>query len=250
MRSTAKGKVVWSGAIVSLSVLFFTAFEYFNMLPIEKYGKFISRRVLWSVDTSTPVVALTFDDGPNPDFTPPLLDTLRDLDVSATFFVVGRNAEKYPYIVSRITTEGHEIGNHTYSHRFLGLQTAARIGAELDKTTEIIRRIAGVTPSFFRPPQGLFTPTILNIAESRDLKTVIGDVYPRDPYNPGTDAIVKRVLKRVEPGSIIILHDGSRWRWMSRSQTVAAVPIIIRELRKRGYRFLTVSELLAMDERK
>ena len=238
--------MVTISAIALLAVLFMAAFEYFNIFPLEKYGKYLSKRVIWSVDTSAPVVALTFDDGPHREFTPTLLDSLNQLNVRATFFVIGRYVDRYPDIVRRIAAEGHEIGNHSYSHNFLTLHTAAQIGREIDSATAAISRAGGAKPALFRPPQGLFTPTLLDIVESRGLKTVIGDVYPRDPYNPGTKAIVERVLKRVEPGSIIILHDGSHWRWMGRSQTIAAVPIIIRELRNKGYRFLTVSELLAL----
>jgi len=94
---------------------------------------------------------------------------------------------------------------------------------------------------------GLFTPSVLDIIESNGLKTVVGDVYPRDPYMPGIDKIVRRIIKRVEPGSIIIMHDGGTWGKVDRSQTIGAVPLVIDELRENGYEFLTVTELLKMN---
>ena len=118
----------------------------------------------------------------------------------------------------------------------------------VSNTTSIIEETIGTKPVYFRPPMGLFTPTILDIIESNGLKAIIGEVYPRDPYKPGRDKIVERVIKRITPGSIIIMHDGGTWGDVDRSQTIEAVPIIIDKIRAKGYQFVTLSELLDGDE--
>jgi len=213
----------------------------------EKYGHLISNRVVWSVDTDEKVVAFTFDDGPNEIYTPQLLDIFAREEVKATFFLLGEHVEKYPEIVKRIHSEGHEIGNHSFSHSFLPLYTKSYVKRQIESTSALLEKTVGLTPSYFRPPMGLFTPSVLDAINESGMTAVVGEVYPRDPYKPGTDKIVERVLSRIEPGAIIILHDSGTFGKIDRSQTIAAVPIIIDRLRDRGYRFLTVGELMKLN---
>jgi peptidoglycan-N-acetylglucosamine deacetylase len=200
--------------------------------------------VLCSVRTEEKTVALTFDDGPNPDWTPPLLTKLAEYRVPATFFVLGRNLERHPEIGRRIVQEGHEVGNHTYRHRILPFLPGSEIRNELESTQQLIADLMGVRPVFLRPPNGLFTGRVLDVVEQLGYRAVVGDVFPLDFARPGAEVITRRVLRRVRPGSIIILHDGNVGRFdRDKSQTVHALDGIILGLRERGYDFVTLSQL-------
>ncbi len=213
----------------------------------EEYGHLISNRVVWSVDTDEMAIAFSFDDGPNETYTPQLLDILARKELKATFFLIGKHIKKYPEIAKRIHSEGHEIGNHSFSHPFLPLYTKSYIKRQIESTSALIENTVGTMPSYFRPPMGLFTPSVLDAIGESGMTAVVGEVYPRDPYKPGTDKIIERVLSRIEPGSIIILHDSGTWGKIDRSQTIKAVPVIIDRLRDQGYRFLTVGELIGLN---
>ena len=234
-------------AIVTLPTVYYILSYYTNIIVFEKYGHLFSNRVVWSVDTDEKVTAITFDDGPNEIYTPQLLDILALNEVKATFFLLGIHVEKHSELVRRIHSEGHEIGNHSYSHSFLPLYTKSYVKRQIKLTSALIEKTIGLTPSYFRPPMGVFTPSVLDAISESGMTAVVGEVYPRDPYKPGTDKIVERVLSRIEPGSIIILHDSGTFGKIDRSQTIAAVPIIIDRLRDRGYRFLTIGELMKLN---
>ena len=232
--------------LISIPVSIYTLAYQNGIIVFEKYGHLLSSRVVWSVETDEKVVALTFDDGPHEKYTTELLDRLAKYDVPATFFLIGKNVEQYPEIVKRIQSEGHEIANHSYDHPILPFYSKREIQRQIDSTSSLIESAAGVIPKYFRPPMGLLTSSVIDIIEASGHIAVIGDVYPRDPHKPGVDKIVERVLNRTEPGSIIIMHDGGTWGKIDRSQSVKAVPIIIESLREKGYRFVTVSDLIEL----
>ena len=140
----------------------------------------MTKRVLCSVRTEEKTVALTFDDGPNPDYTPLLLTKLAEYRVPATFFLLGRNLERHPEIGRRIVQEGHEVGNHTYHHRILPFLSKAEIRNELESTQQLIADLLDVRPVFLRPPNGLFTGRVLDVAEQLGYRVVVGDVFPLD----------------------------------------------------------------------
>jgi peptidoglycan/xylan/chitin deacetylase (PgdA/CDA1 family) len=214
-------------------------------VAVERLGPWLTERVFWRLDTEEKVVALTFDDGPNARFTPRLLDVLADHRVRATFFLIGQHLEEHPSAARDAVAAGHEIGNHTYSHPSLIFLANDEIAAEIGRTDATIRELLGVQPQLVRPPMGLFTKRVVRLIEGMGYRTIVGDVYPRDPHEPGRDKIVERVLARVRPGSIIILHDGGNAEHFDRSDTVEAVAAIVPRLLDRGYRFVCVSELLA-----
>lgn len=216
-----------------------------HMVAIERLGKRLITRVSWNGPAFPRRVALTFDDGPHPEFTPQLLSILHAHDVKASFFLVGRHVERNARLVGAIAGAGHDLCNHTYSHPLMMTRTTAHLREEIGRTEELIRRYSGRQPVYFRPPMGLFSRRILDIVESMGYRTVIGDVYPRDPHLPGADRIVRRVLSRVRPGSIIILHDGGNIRHVDRSQTIRAVREIIPALKARGLECVTLSTLFA-----
>ncbi len=216
-------------------------------LALERFGPRLTRRILWRVETTEKVVALSFDDGPHPHHTPEILDLLDEHKIPATFFLVGRHVRQYPVLARRIAGGMHEIGNHTLSHRMLPFLRDAKIVHEIRHTGEIIHEETGKTAPLFRPPMGLFSKRVVDLVEQCGCKAVIGDVYPRDPQRPGREKIYRRVVKRVQPGSIIILHDGGNTRHVDRSQTVWAVRQIIRHLREEKYRFVTISQLASLN---
>jgi peptidoglycan/xylan/chitin deacetylase (PgdA/CDA1 family) len=211
---------------------------------LERFGPKLFERVHWRASTDEPRIALTFDDGPHTISTPLILDLLSQFKVSATFFLVGKRLAKHHKIARQMVDAGHEIGNHTFSHSLLYLSTKKRIRDEICRTDRLLRNIDGAEPKFFRPPAGFFTKRVLDIVELLGYKTVVGDVYPRDPHLPGKKKIVERVLQRTAAGSIIILHDGGSTKRMDRSQTLEALSEIIPHLRKLGFEFLTLSKLL------
>ena len=187
-------------------------------------------------------VALTFDDGPSVPFTGQVLDILRRDRVHATFFLCGANAERYPELVRRILSEGHEIGNHTYSHPWLYLTSRERIAGEIDRTQDAIERITGRRPRLFRPPFGVRWFSLWPILRERGLTMVL---WSDRGYDGDRDArgIAKATLDQLSPGAIILLHDGFETRApaeVDRSATVRALPAIIAGARKAGYTFAPI----------
>lgn len=207
--------------------------------------------VYWHGDLGERKIALTFDDGPNEPYTSQILDILKACNIKATFFLIGKNVESYPEIVKRITKEGHSIGNHTYSHPDLALKLKFQIEEQIKRTKEAIFKAAGIKPHLFRPPYGLDDPWVFTEAEKMGYViikwSVSGGNGGKDiPFNK----ILERVLRSVENGSIILLHDGDRLiKGADRSQIVKALPLIIESLRKNGYQFVTIPELLDLEER-
>jgi len=206
-------------------------------------------RVFSNTRTTQKVVALTFDDGPYPPYTEQVLDVLKEYHVPATFFVVGKNVEKYPELVKRIADEGHQIGNHTYHHIDLLKANRKVIAEEIDNTSKAILSAAGVSPHLMRPPHGFRDPVVMEMMAERNLKVVEWSVMSRDWTNPGVDVIVERTVKRVKNGSIILLHDGDGiTSQASRIQSVEAARRIIQILSEQGYTFVTVDEILEKTE--
>jgi peptidoglycan/xylan/chitin deacetylase (PgdA/CDA1 family) len=215
-----------------------------HAVSLERLGPKLFERIHWRAVTDEPKIAITFDDGPHATSTPQILDLLDKFKVTATFFLVGKHLEKHPEIARKMVGSGHEIGNHTFSHSLLYVSTKNRIRDEIRRTDTLLRNIDGAEPKYFRPPAGFFTKQVLDIAEQLGYKTVVGDVYPRDPHLPGKEKIVDRVLQRTVAGSIIILHDGGNTQRVDRSQTLEALSEIIPGLKNKGFEFLTLSELL------
>lgn len=190
------------------------------------------------VPTTQPVVAMTFDDGPHQSLTPQLLDILAARGIRATFYVVGRRVSMYPQLTARIANEGHEIGNHSYSHpRLINLGNAGLMH-ELDRTAQAIHQVVGRPPVTMRPPYGLLSERQRRlINETRGLPTILWSVDPQDWRRPGSSVVANRIVGGTRPGAVILAHDiiGS---------TVRAMPAALDALIARGYRFVTVSELV------
>jgi len=228
--------------LAALGILAGFVFTLRAVLPGDAfYGPVFSE-----VKTTQRIVALTFDDGPNPPYTGQILDILKEYHVPATFFVLGQNAEKHPELVRRIVAEGHQIGNHTYSHLDLLKADRPTIADQVDRTSKIIADITGQPPRVVRPPHGFRDAVVIDVMAERGLKVVEWSVASRDWTNPGVDEIVNRTLGRVKNGAVILLHDGDGVaQRASREQTVEATRQIIRQLLAQGYKLVTVDEILA-----
>ena len=184
-----------------------------------------------------PRIALTFDDGPDPAHTPALLDALAELGVKATFFVVGEEVDANPELVRRMVAEGHELGNHTYSHRYLPLATTRRVARELAATDAAIVRATGITPTLMRPPYGGRTPFTLRACNQMGKSAVLWDVNSFDWRGGSAEEVTTRVLERTRRGSIILMHEARQ----GGDITIAAVRMLVPALRDRGYVLDTVS---------
>lgn len=186
------------------------------------------------MDEEIKKVALTFDDGPNPDYTGMLLDGLKERGVRATFFVLGSEVERYPQLVRRASEEGHLVGVHAYRHVNLCQLSDAQAVEQIDRTNGAIYRATGQYASYIRPPYGCWKE---DLDYEVQMVEVLWDIDPRDWATTSSDLVVQRVLNEVEENSIILLHDASK-------SSVQAAFTIIDTLQKQGYTFVTVEELL------
>jgi len=231
-----------TGTVVTLLAALVALGGYDTFAPWSNaFGK-----TYWEGSTRQRVVALTFDDGPNGPFTEAVLDILSREHVRATFFLIGRNARLYPNVAARIARDGHVIGNHTDSHPpAFALEPARALRAEIDKAEESIHAATGVYAHFFRPPQGIRSPWLMQVLREDSLVAVTWDDAPGDWFPYSSRQLVATTLQQAHPGAIILLHDGlNLTRHPDRSATVEALPEIIHRLRAEGYRFVTVPELL------
>lgn len=187
-----------------------------------------------SADETEKKVAITFDDGPNPDYTEILLAGLKERGVRATFFLLGKEVERYPKIVEDIYADGHLIGTHSYEHVNLNNLCDAAAVEQVDKTNQAIHELTGEYPEFIRPPFGSWK---CNLDYETKMIEVLWDVDPLDWKTDNSDVIAKRVVDKVQENDIILLHDASE-------SSVNAAFKIIDELQKEGYSFVTVDEIL------
>jgi peptidoglycan/xylan/chitin deacetylase (PgdA/CDA1 family) len=192
-------------------------------------------------DPNKPLVALTFDDGPDTKWTPQILNALATKGVKATFFVLGREVEKNPQVAARIVREGHVIANHGYTHVSLTQLSPAQMSAQLTRANSAIAAATGVQPRLLRPVGGAYNQTVLNVASQHGFSVILWSVDPQDWRGINAATIINRVVSNTGPGSIILLHSGEG---PNLTGTVQAVPQIIDQLRARGLQFVTVAELL------
>ncbi len=187
-----------------------------------------------------PYIALTFDDGPNEKLTPRLLDLLAQHHIKATFFVVGENAAEYPDILRRAVREGHEIGNHSWSHPNFAKMGDDAVRSQISRTANAITAAIGSRPTLLRPPYGAVTTRQKHfIHDELGYQIILWEVDPLDWKRPGPAVVTSRIVKETKPGSIVLAHD-------IHAQTIEAMPETLNQLEARGFKFVTVSELLKM----
>jgi peptidoglycan-N-acetylglucosamine deacetylase len=199
--------------------------------PTSKPSKTASGGLDLRRTTGSTKVALTFDDGPHPVWTPKILDELRAANVRATFCLVGTQAKRYPELVARIVREGHTLCNHSWNHEFnLGKLSEDQIRDNLERTNQAIRQaVPDAKIKFFRHPGGNWTPAAVKVAKELGMVSLHWTVDPRDWERPGAAVIEQRVVENAKPGAIVLLHDGGG----DRSATLAACPAIIQSLKQR-----------------
>ncbi len=194
-----------------------------------------------------PEVALTFDDGPDPEVTPRVLDSLAEFNARGTFFMIGQNLERATAMGSRVIAEGHQIGNHSWAHSYLqNFFSVERLLADIERTQTLISSLTGSeAASPYRAPVGLKSPRLARAAHARSLDMVAWSVHSRDTLDSNPNRIAARVLNRVRPGDIVLMHDGHQRPGARRTSGADAVPLILRGLRERGLEPVTVETLLA-----
>ena len=202
----------------------------------QVFGKMVSH-----IKTNERVVALTYDDGPNPPHTNNLLNVLREFQAKATFFTIGQNLEKHPEAARRAISEGHELGNHSYSHAELVGKAVKIVRSEIDKTDQLLNELGLQTDIHFRAPLGLKRFRLPWELARRQKVNILWNVDPKDYMGKSPEKIANFVVENVEPGSIVLMHDGGG----DRSHTVEATRLILKQLQEKGYQFKTVSELMA-----
>lgn len=231
--------VMAAGVIVILLGLAAAVWTISRSRDFQLFGEIVNR-----VDTDEPVVALTFDDGPTPAYTAGVLETLRDRDVKATFFLMGVDAERNAAETRAIVAAGHEVGNHTFNHDDMTFADEAKAASEIERTDAAIRAAGYTGDIHFRPPFGKKLLGLPLYLAKHDRTTVTWDVEPEsfDDVAATAEGITRHVLETTKPGSIIILHV----MYASRETSRAALPAIIDGLKARGFRFVTVSDLLKL----
>ncbi|MDQ2868101.1 MAG: polysaccharide deacetylase family protein [Verrucomicrobiota bacterium] len=193
-----------------------------------------------SVNVDGPYIAMTFDDGPSEKLTPRLLDLLAQHHIKATFFVIGENAARYPDILKRAVREGHEIGNHSWSHPNLARMSEDAVRSQIKRTEDAIVSATGIRPTLLRPPYGSLTAHEKHfIHDELGYEIILWDVDPLDWKRPGPSVVTSRILHETRPGSIVLSHD-------IHPGTIEAMPATFSELEAKGFKFVTVSELLKM----
>ncbi|MDX6621006.1 MAG: peptidoglycan-N-acetylglucosamine deacetylase, partial [Gaiellales bacterium] len=233
----------WAGwalfGIVCLLVLLWAYASFTPNSPL--FGRVVTGR-----GTNERVLALTFDDGPSAEWTPPVLDALRDSNARATFFLLGRNVEAHPELVRRISDEGHEIASHGYDHALLTFASGADVDHQLERTERSLAKALGGSAKarLFRAPHGFRNPFVARATARRGYEVVGWTKGVWDTAKPGVETIVRRTIGGFRPGGILLLHDGDgSGANDERSQTAEAVPEIVERAHAAGYELVTVSEL-------
>lgn len=215
--------------------------------PVQKNRQYYEERgeIVWEVPTHDKLIALTFDDGPDPVQTPQILALLKQYQAKGTFFVLGKWAEKFPKLVMQEQQEGHEVANHTYAHTYAVKSTARdKFTQDMAAAEQSITDAGVPRPLLFRPPGGFYNDMVIDVAKQKGYTIVLWSWHQdtRDWASPGVAAITNKVLKNARNGDIVLFHD----KVEGRAQTVAALKVILPKLQQEGYRFVTVSELLAV----
>jgi delta-lactam-biosynthetic de-N-acetylase len=231
---------IFFAAVILVSA--FAGFIYYDNYTSLKETRPLTGTILWHGNSRLPEIALTFDDGPSSKYTPKILDILKENDIKATFFVLGKFIEKNKDVLKRTSDEGHVIGNHTFTHANGMITDIKKINRELAKTDASIVKYTGKSVKYFRPPFGFENWRFLTEAELLDYTIVLWTLDVGDWNKSKTEKdITSKILKNAKNGTIILLHDGGA----SREAVIGSLPIVIKGLKSRGYKFVTIDEMIA-----
>jgi peptidoglycan/xylan/chitin deacetylase (PgdA/CDA1 family) len=230
-------------------IIFFFGVETVLFWGVFDHKSPLFGRVFWRGSKKLSVLALTFDDGPTEPYTSAILEVLRDYQVRATFFVLGKKIEFYPDVLKKIAEAGHEIGNHGYSHEVMPLKSALRIREEIRRTEDLIFSETGQRPRLFRAPHGWKGPWLVKAVSEAGYRMVSWTHGVRDTDRPGEGKIIQRSLRGLKNGSVLLFHDGRGVEEKPDcSQLVKALPIIIENACSQGYKLMTVSKIMAISK--
>ena len=250
MRAAAGRALLGAGATVGLTYWagFGPRTQLWGAFPYRAPKNRATKQVgSGSPESRRKVVALTFDDGPNEPWTGRLLDVLDAKGVKATFFQVGRCAERFPSTTRRIVDEGHVLGNHSLNHAFSSYLHDPAQRDEVARAQEVLHRVSGVVPGLYRPPWLCHWPWVLRTVGHARLQVVSGTFgHPLEVLQPPAPVMTAGAARRTRPGSILIMHDGREARGGDRSETVASIGPLIDRLRADGYAFATADRLLGV----
>ncbi|AFZ03827.1 polysaccharide deacetylase family protein [Calothrix sp. PCC 6303] len=227
--------------LLIIFLLIFVAVSIYLFQKLAATSKYqIMGEYFNQVETNDSVVALTYDDGPNPEYTVKLINLLDNLGVKATFFAIGKEIQAHPQVIKQLVASGHEVGNHSYSHQKMIWKTPKFLLKEINKTDELLRELGVKNEILFRAPFGFKRLTLPYILKQQKKKNILWSLDPKDYQESDPEIIANRILENIKPGTIILLHDGGG----DRTATINATRIVINRLQAEGYRFLTVSQLL------
>jgi peptidoglycan/xylan/chitin deacetylase (PgdA/CDA1 family) len=241
------------GAVQAALVLILVVGFFYIVLAIYFDQAVIIRKgTVYRVDTREKVVAITFDDGPSPIWTPLILGVLKSAGVKATFFMIGLHVERYPDIARRVVEEGHEVGNHSYDHHGIFYYTREELDMEIRQAEEVIKKTTGVAPCYFRPPKAWITTLEKRQVREMGYEVVLWTLNSKDWVMFSAKRILKFLLKKVRPGDILLFHDSGgvfTTEHGNREETIKVLPSLIKVLNDRGYRFVTITELLKLQSK-
>lgn len=227
---------------VSIVIILMVVFSVFFDQAI-----LVRKDTVYHVDTDRKLVALTFDDGPSPEWTPQILDALKAAGIKATFFMIGYHVQKYPEMARRVVAEGHLIANHGYAHSVIMYYNEAEIEQEIKYTEHVIRETTGVTTKYFRPPKAWLKKAIKNKIKSMGYDVILWSLNSKDWVHFNHKTMVNHIKKHIQGGDILLFHDSGdifKREGGSRVQTVKAIPMLVEELSSQGYEFVTIEELV------
>jgi len=235
--------VIFTLALV-LGIAVFTIF--FDEAAIVRKG------TVYHINAENKLVALTFDDGPSPLWTPKILDELGKAHIKATFFMLGEHVAKYPGIARLVAGQGHEIGNHTYDHHILLYYGLDNLLKEINETERVIKEATGVKTKYFRPPKAWLTAKEKKKIEGMGYKVILWSLNSKDWVTFDDKYMVKYIVNNIRPGDIILFHDSGgvfTTEGGEREETVKTIPMLVERLREKGFKFVTITELLNNERR-
>ncbi len=230
--------------IVSLALIVLLIFCFTILFDQAIFNR---RGTVYRVKTDQKRIALTFDDGPSPFWTPLILDELKKANVKATFFMIGHHVKKYPDVARRVAQEGHGIANHGYAHSVVLYYTPAEIEEEIKYTELVIQEITGQITKYFRPPKAWLQEDIKQKIKSMGYKVVLWSLNSKDWVRFNHKYIVKYLVHHIRNGDILLFHDSGdvfKTEGGNRRQTVLAIPLLVKLLQEKGYQFVSLEDLL------
>lgn len=244
-------KNIFSKLAIALLVLAVFAFLFAIFVIFFDQAVLVRKGTFYRAALPEKVVALTFDDGPSAEWTPKILDALKKSGTKATFFMLGKHVEEYPDVARRVSQEGHDIGIHSYNHNNFIYYNKDQVKEDIQHTERIIKNATGKTTKLFRPPKGWLSKREKKKIREFGYEVVLWSLNSKDWVTFDDKYMVKYILKHVRPGDIILFHDSGgalSTEGGDRHETVLTIPRLIEKLKEKGYRFVTVSELLAMEK--